>query len=401
LVQQINLLSLINIDRKKNMFKKIMVSVVSAAIFMSGMPAQAGTFGSSKSSTSSASRTTAAPTVNRSPAARPASGGISRGGSIGMTRSDVSNRVRNGTNVAPANESSVAGKYPSAGNYNNGSSNYNYNDRRAQNNSNYNGYNNNTPAAQPNRGHSTGALIGAAAAGAVGGYMLNGMMHNRDGSLHNGAGYNNGVPVQGYNGNQNVAPQGYAPNQGMAYAAAPAQSGGGSFLWSLLALLLIASLIYFMWKTFFAGKQAFKPEGTNMFSGKSMFNDSPVAAPVETKSPEAELRDMKENFFANFQKNNKPSGMNFIQSNSEPMFFDAIRDTVLESSDTRTITIRSLEAKVVDITQDGSRFIGSVTYKGTVVEKEANYEPVVTDVNEMWNFVYTDGGWKLAGLEQL
>lgn len=388
------------------MFKKIMVSVVSTAIFMSGMPiAEAGTFGS-RSSASSSRSTAAAPraTPSPSPARNINSGGISRGGAIGMTRSDVSNRVRNGTITAPANETTVAGKNPGGA--------YNYNNRTAASNSGSyygggSGYNNPAPAPQPSRGHSTGALIGAAAAGAIGGYMLNGLMHNRDGSVYNGPGYNNGVPIPGYNPNtvpqgynDNSVPQsynnGYANPAPVTYAPVQRSSGGGSFIWSLLGLLLIASLIYFMWKTFFS-KKTFN-NGTN--EGVGMFN-SYSSAPVETKSPEAELRDMKENLFSNFQKNNKPSGLNYIQQNSEPMFFDAIRDMVMEGSDSRTITIRSLEAQLVDITQDGSRFIGSVVYKGTVVETEVGGEPVATNINEMWNFVYTNGGWKVAGIEPL
>jgi len=39
--------------------------------------------------------------------------------------------------------------------------------------------------------------------------------------------------------------------------------------------------------------------------------------------------------------------------------------------------------------------------KGSVVETEVGGEPVATDINEMWNFVYTNGGWKVAGIEPL
>lgn len=394
------------------MFKKIMVSVVSASIFMAGMPAvSAAPFGksssSSRSSSSSVSRPSSSGGSFGSRSTAPSSsnssasyGGISQGKSVGMTRSDVSGRVRSGTNVAPANETTVAGRNPGGNNSNSspsyaGSNNSGYNGGSSYNNGGYNN-NNNAPART---GHSTGALVGAAAAGAIGGYMLNGMMHNRDGSVYNGAGYNNGVPIQGYNnapaqGYNNASAQGYnnggqpTVNYNNGYAAAPAHSGG-SFWYSLFWFLLVVALVVFLWKMFFSKKNS-NDEGVSMFGNNA-----------NTKSPEAELRDNKEQMFIDFQKNNKPSGLRYIQSNTTPMMYEAMKEPVSQGSDSRTCTVQTLEARLEDITQEGSSYIGSVSYRGNVVEQEPGQKAVVTAINEIWHFKHTDGGWKLAGIEEL
>lgn len=388
------------------MFKKIMVSVVSASIFMAGMPAvSAAPFGksasSSRSSSSSVSRPSSsgsfgsrssAPTSSSSSASY---GGLSQGKSVGMTRSDVTSRVRSGTNVAPANETTVAGRNPggsTAPSYTINNSGSGYNSGSSYNNG---GYNNNAPART---GHSTGALVGAAAAGAIGGYMLNGMMHNRDGSVYNGAGYNNGMPIQGYN---NAPAQGYN-NGGMAQpnvaydngngGYAPANnSSGHSFWYSLFWFLLVVALLVFLWKMFFGSKKnSNNDEGVNMFGNHT-----------ESKSPEAELRDNKEQMFIDFQKNNKPSGLRYIQSNTTPMMYDAISQQVGEGSDSRTCTVNTLEARVEDITQEGSNYIATVSYRGVVVEQEPGQKAVSTNIAENWHFKYINDSWKLAGIEEL
>lgn len=363
------------------MFKKITVSLMSAVLLLSSIQADAGSLGSrSTSSTSSRSSVSNSPSRSSSyqsnSQATQSSGGISKNSSIGMTRSDVSNRVKNGTNSAPANETTVAGKNPGGSNTSNnnyGNSNNNYSTTPRNNYSN--------SQVVPSQGHSTGALLGAAAAGAVGGYMLNGLMHNRDGSVYNGNGYNNGVPVSGYNnGNVNNGNGGY--NNGMVSSPS---NNGTSFWWSLLGFLLVMVLLYAAFAYFFGSKK----------------NSNEGVVMEDKKSPEAMLRDGKEQMFINFQKNNKPSGVSYIQSNSDSVFFEAIRDDVVNSSETRTVSVRSLEAKLEDITEEGSRFIGSVSYKGVIVEREEGQEPVNTEINEMWNFIYNNGSWKLAGIEQL
>lgn len=392
------------------MFKKVMVSVISASMIMSSMVAVAAPFGKSSSSrSSSASSSSRSSSFNRAPSAptrsAPSSasrnyGGISQGNSVGMTRSDVSNRVRNGTNVAPRNESTVAGNNPS-GSYNSGSNSnrgysnngYNNNNNNRYNNGYNNGYNN-----TPSRGHSTGALVGAAAAGAIGGYMLNGILHNRDGSVHNGAGYSNGVPIQ--NSNAGMADNGTANTNGSNYSngagyntspamgAAPQKS---SFWWSLLGFLLVVLVIAVLWKLFFGRKKT-----QNTDTGVNMFNNL-----VNNKSPETEIRDMKDQMFTNFQKNNKPSGLSYIQNNSTPMLFEAIRENIESGSESRVVTVRSLESRLEDITQDGSNYVASVSYKGTVIEKDAGQEAVETPINELWNYTYDGRNWKLAGIESL
>lgn len=415
------------------MFKKFMVGVVSSAIIMSSLPLQAASLGqkstASRSSSGSSMSRSAPPSRGSSfnaptrqsgssfgtptrPTAPPSSaGGISQGSSVGMTRGDVSSRVRNGTNVAPANETTAAGRNPGAvasrpntsgtnsGGYNN---NGNYNNGGYNNNGNYN----NGGYGQPQRqGYGTGAMLGAAAAGAVGGYLLNGIMHDKSGAPMNGYGYQNGVPVPNAGvANSGAATTGATPNDPFGagvpssnslsnnagannvtpMAVAPAKSSGMGFWGGLLMFLLVIIALVVLYRMFFGSKKS--------TGGASMFN---------TKSPEAELRDTKEQLFIDFQKNNRPSGLGYIQQNSDPMLFESIRDSVSSNSDSRSVTVKSLEAKLEDITKDGSRFIASVSYRGVLVEQEEGQDAVTTNMNELWNFVHNGTGWKLAGIEQL
>jgi hypothetical protein len=366
------------------MFKKIMVSVVSAAVLLSGMQVEAKPFGSRSTATRSTSTSFSRPSAPTSTFTRSApvsapttgtatTGGIARGSAVGMTRSDVGNRVTNGTNVAPGTVSSGS-TYANSG-------------------TRYGGYAPSAPTyAQPaTQGHSTGALLGAAAAGAVGGYMLNGLMHNRDGSVYSGNGYNNGVPVQGYNngaapvvmdngnGNYSAVPMGAAP---------VVVHNGSSIWWSILGFLLVMLVLYFIWNLFFGSKK-------NSNEGVGMFNSNKSMGEMQ-----AELEDAKQQMFINFQKNNKPSGLNYIQSNSDAVFFEGVQEDIKDASDTRTITVRSLDAKLAeDIVKEGNQYIGSVVYRGVVIEQEAGQAPVSTNINEMWNFIYTPSGWKIAGIQ--
>lgn len=134
--------------------------------------------------------------------------------------------------------------------------------------------------------------------------------------------------------------------------------------------------------------------GSSIGSG---FSSAPV---FNTKTPEDEIRDMKENFFVQFQQNNRPSGLNHIRQNSTPVFYNAVEDMVREQSDTRSVKVRQLEAELVDLTQDGSRYIASVRYHAVVAEGD-NGNMQDSEVKELWNFVYENNTWKLAGIDQL
>jgi hypothetical protein len=390
--------------------KKLFVAVVSSAFLFSSIPAEAA-FGKSSGSTSSSSsrsssrvtssRSISSPTSASRSSSYTSSGGISGGQSLGMSRSAVANNVRSGNYAAPANGTTVAGSNPGGNTYNRAAPSPSYNNSNPGYNS---GYNNGGYAQpQPSSGHSTGTVLGAAAVAGAAGYMLGN--HNSQPSQPviinngtNGGGYNGGGVAPSYNnGDYNgggVAPAAGYNNGNNAGYAAPVSSGFsfGGFIWSLIKLLIGLIVLYFIVRfimSLFRQNQSATP--TTNFGG-SVFN---------SKTPEDEIRDIKEQFFTDFQKNNRPSGIDYIRSHSEPMFFDAVEQMVRESSDTRVVRVKQLEAELVDLTQEGTRYIASVRYKAHVVEGEPGQDGVDTPINELWNFVYSNGTWKLAGIDQL
>ena len=109
-------------------------------------------------------------------------------------------------------------------------------------------------------------------------------------------------------------------------------------------------------------------------------------------NPSEILESNKEQMFVDFQKNNKPSGIGYIQKHSVPYFFEAIQDDILASMDDTKIVVKRLEAEVVDETGD----VASVHYAAEVVTNgESEF------IDEVWHFKYTGWGWKLCGIEQI
>ena len=361
--------------------KKIMFALMASAILASALPVEAGIFGQSatpvvKSSSFSSSKSTNSTSSSTSSN----NGGISQGSSIGMSRANVANSVKNGSYSAPANGTTVAGSNPGGSN-NYGNSNSNYGNNNYGNNGYNNGYNNGQ-----SQGHSTGTVLGAAAAGAAAGYMLGNHNNNTvvvPGGYNNG--YNNGGQVIVDNGNG-----GYV-NGGNGPVVVSSGFGFGSMIWSIIKVLVVLIVLFIIVRVIMS-----------LFANSSSGNNfSSSSTPVfNGKTPEDEIRDMKEQFFINFQKNNRPSGLEQIRSNSTTVFYEAVEDMVRGQSESRVVKVRQIESELVDVTQDGSRYVASVRYHA-VVEEGDNGAVQSSDIKELWNFVYEHGAWKLAGIDQL
>jgi hypothetical protein len=415
--------------------KKMMIATLASVFLIGTLPVEAGTFGKSSSNSSSGSRNSSSSfssgnsnrsnSFGSSPSRNSSSnstatnnssnkGSISQGSSLGMSRSNVANNVKNGNYSAPANGTTVAGSNPNGNNRNSN----NYGNNASYNNGNYNngnynnGYNggyNNGSYGQNNQGHSTGTVVGAAAAGALAGYALgshNNSNHggttvvvpngnggyNNAGNGSNGTAYsNNGNPgVVDNNGNYTTAPVGVAPTQ------ASSSSGGiGSFFWTLIKIVIGLAILFFIVR-FVMGLLNRRNSSTG-----TGFSPLGGTTPVfNSKTPEDEIRDMKEDFFVQFQDNNRPSGLDHIRQNSTPVFYNAVEDMVREQAENRTVKVRQLEAELVDLTQEGSRYIASVRYHAVVAES-TNGGMQDSEVKELWNFVYENNRWKLAGIDQL
>ena len=104
----------------------------------------------------------------------------------------------------------------------------------------------------------------------------------------------------------------------------------------------------------------------------------------------------KEELFTNFQKNNRPSGLDYIKKNCVDYFFDAIKDTVLSASESDKIVIKSISAEVIDYTDDNGVKIASIRYTCTMSINEE-----IEDFDEVWHFKYNGWSWLLAGIEQV
>lgn len=394
------------------MFLKKMMVATTALVFLVGtLPVEASTFGKSSSRTSTSSfrsssssssfsssntrRSTFGSSVSKSTATN-SSGGISQGQSIGMSRSNIANNVKSGNYTAPANGTTVAGSNPGGSSYSNSGSYSNRNYGNSPGYYNNGAYNN---GYQQNQGHSTGTVVGAAAAGALAGYALG--SHNNgttvvvpnngyNNGYNNGAVYNNGNPVVvDNNGNYANAP-----------VVMPAQASSGgffSFIWTLLKIVIGLVVLFFIVRFVMS---LLNRSGSNngMGSGFSaMGNSTPV---YNTKTPEDEIRDMKENFFVQFQENNRPSGLDHIRQNSTTMFYNAVKDMVSEQDESRSVTVRRVEAELVNLVQEGSRYIASVKYDA-VVSEGTNGNMQDSEVKELWNFEYQNNRWRLAGIDQL
>lgn len=142
--------------------KKFIIAIMMLSVLVLSVTAEAG-FGSSGSRSSSSMSSTSS---------RPSSS-LSSGRSIGMQRTTPSYQQpsynRSYTTQTPSYQQPYTPNYQT----------------------------NHVTVNRTYNGGSNGFGMGSLAMAAMGGYMLNGIMHNHDGSVYNGSGYSNGVPVQG------------------------------------------------------------------------------------------------------------------------------------------------------------------------------------------------------------
>lgn len=240
------------------MFKNIFVTMALAAMLVTSLPSEAG-FGSKPSSSSSRPVSVAhgqsAPAPQRQYVAAPPrqAGG---GGNVGMQRSAVTANVRNPAPAAPAYQSRPT---------------YSQNTYQSRPMYSQNTYQPHTTVIHHYSASSGGGGfgMGTIAMAAMGGYMLNGVMHDHSGSVYNGAGYTNGVPTQGgqYYGpqasdeqvqqapqQQQYAPQAqpqYAPQPQVIVQQAPVQDQGMGFGTKLVLGILFGGAAFFVYRRVF------------------------------------------------------------------------------------------------------------------------------------------------------
>lgn len=108
------------------------------------------------------------------------------------------------------------------------------------------------------------------------------------------------------------------------------------------------------------------------------------------------IENEKESLFTNFQKNNRPSGLEYIKNNCVDYLFEAIKDDVIAASESAKIIIKHINAEVIDYTDENSVKIASIRYNGVM-----SVDGEIEEIYEVWHFKYDGWNWKLAGIEQV
>ena len=398
------------------MFKNVICSLIVASLSFATPIAFSATFGktedkpsttksstTTKSSSSAVSQAKSATTAKKTEStSSSSSGSLSKGQSVGMTRSAVTQSVRDGSykQSVPANNTTVAGavKPKTVDSISKPTEAYRSESYSGTTN---NGYNNGYNSGY-SRNYRNGNIGQAVAVGAIAGYVMHsdsygntyytkpnqpGIAYDINGNQLSSFPVGNYKPVGTVSESYTVSPtkSGVYPTT-MAPMSAN-NSGGNTFVWIflVLALMAIAGVIYYF--TFVR-----KPEEVASTHIKKEENFMYV------KNPEEQLRDDARELFVAFQKNNCPSQISLIEAQSDPLFFDAIKDSVLSASDYREIKVQSLESEVVDISKEGTKFIGSIRYRATIEEKDGS-KVSQTTLDEVWHYTYQGSKWLLSGIE--
>jgi predicted lipid-binding transport protein (Tim44 family) len=211
-----------------------------------------------------------------------------------------------------------------------------------------------------------------------------------------------------------------------AYAAAPQSSGGFGFGSFLLLLALIGACI-FGYRRYVMRKGDIQADArrtgnaakASVDAFKSSFN---APAPAASAKPavdmgkatsnfasEAELdrvgQDLMataEQFYKELQDLNNKGDLNTLRNRiGDDGLFNDLADAVRTRTTPSQTEVVSLQADLVDLSDEGNRFVGSVRYQGMV--KEGPYQ-AAEGIDEVFHFVKDKGvlgSWKLAGIEQV
>lgn len=336
--------------------------------------ARPGSVSSSRSSVSAPSRSTSSISSTRA----------GSGTNSGMSRSSVMTTARQ---QSPANVTSQPA--PSRNYATGGGNNYNGNS----------GYNNAPAAAPASRGFSGGQLAGAAAAGAVGGYLLHGATHPNQPVIANngGAGYGPSAAAGGYA----PAGGGYAPAP--AYASSSSGMGVFGFL-AILALLGVGG--YFLYRKFGASATSGQSAMGNYSAAPAPHASAFAATPSTSTSPtmtlENELLNSAPQTFRGVQdaySRNDRFAVAALVDDSYLGQFTADMTADAGNPATQVHSVKVIGGRVLGFEQQDSRYVGSIHFQADISEGNGPSQ----EIEEVWHFVRPIGGgnWKLAGIEQV
>ncbi|MBS0510151.1 MAG: hypothetical protein JSR42_03060 [Proteobacteria bacterium] len=279
------------------------------------------------------------------------------GGSMGMSRPDVMAKARGGAaDGFDAGRSGASAPAPSA------------------------------PAAATARsGPGWGTVAGAAAAGAAAGYLL---------GNHGAAPAN--APAYGGNGGGVAA-------GGNGYGVLPQQAPASGFgFTSLLVLLMMAGTAYWALRRYQAARRGeLARVGTFDAAAQPLERrqEPSIGATHALPSAEAATERMALQRFNELQDANNRGDLALLRSRvEEPLLGQIEADIAQRAGPGRTSAV-SIQARVIDATDEGARRLVSVRYSGLIAEgSEAPPEPL----DEVWHFIDDrQGHWRLAGIEQV
>ncbi len=354
--------------------------------------AVAFTFGSLNASARPGSVTTArtvTPSVARavtSPTAAPATtGATTRAGggvSSGMSRASVLSQARaqDPRNAAPA---------AAVGGNSGGNGNGNYGGNGGNGNYGGNTYNGGVPRQG---GYTGGQVLGAAAAGAVGGYLLHGATQPNAPVIID----NNGGGYAGQGGGY-VAPV----VQGGGYAApVVVTSSGMGFFGTLFLILVLGGIGYVVYRLFFANGSV----AANSTSYASSASHSSISASSFTRTPSMsdDLLNIAPQNFRHIQDAYSRADAAAVAQLVDASYLPTFTADMQAEAGGPGVTVHSVKVvgnKVLGFEQQDSRYVGSIHFMADISEGNGPSE----EIQELWHFVRaTEGGnWLLAGIEQV
>jgi predicted lipid-binding transport protein (Tim44 family) len=208
---------------------------------------------------------------------------------------------------------------------------------------------------------------------------------------------------------------------GIGLAALLSHLGLGDEFASLLLMVLIVAAVFFLVRMFLRKRQApgaaLRYAGTGVGGVAADLRREPVAPPVGFGSAaqtakvqrnvlagfdgEAFLRQAKLNFIR-LQAANDAGNLEDIRAFTTPEMFAEIKLQMQErGTPTQQTDVVTLEAEMLDVSQENDRYVASVRFHGSLRE-QADAAP--TPFDEAWHLVKpVDGssGWVIAGIQQM
>lgn len=206
---------------------------------------------------------------------------------------------------------------------------------------------------------------------------------------------------------------GLAAGLGLAALASHFGFGEGLANFMMIALLAVAAIALVR---FFMAKKAAPPRDSMQYAGAGHMDNSPqrfeVAHPAGGSASNAVslpagfdaaafVRNAKVNFIR-LQAANDAGNLDDIREFTSPEMFAEIKLAMDERRGTTQETdVVQLNAEVIDVTEEASRYIVSVHFSGQIREEKNGPVENFAEIWHMTKPVSGGQGWVLAGIQQL